>query len=73
MFFIFFSWVIIKRHYQENEMVFLFIASQLMNIKTSFYFMDFLYLSIKKQQKQRDSRYPSPLKCFFCAKRVCAG
>jgi len=51
LFFIFFSWVIINRHYQENEMVFLFIASQLMNIKTAFYFMDFLYFSIKKTAK----------------------
>lgn len=36
-------------------MVFLFITSQLMNIKTAFYFMVFLYLPAKKQQKQRDS------------------
>jgi len=49
--FIFFSWVIIKQHYQENEIVFLFIASQLMNIKTMFYFIDFLYLCVKKTVK----------------------
>ncbi len=32
-------------------MLFLFIASQLMNIKTAFYFMIFLYLPIKKIAK----------------------
>lgn len=32
-------------------MVFLFIASQLMNIKTMFYFMVFLYSGIKKTAK----------------------
>ena len=32
-------------------MVFLFIVSQLMNIKTAFYIMDFLYFSIKKTAK----------------------
>ncbi|AWF38436.1 hypothetical protein CSC17_3020 [Klebsiella oxytoca] len=51
MLFILFSWVIIDRHYQENEMVFLFITSQLMNIKTAFYFMGFLYLPAKKTAK----------------------
>jgi len=49
--FILFSWVIINRHYQENEMAFLFITSQLMNIKTVFYFMAFLYLPAKKTAK----------------------
>jgi len=49
--FILFSWVIINRHYQENEMAFLFITSQLMNIKTVFYFMVFLYLPAKKTAK----------------------
>jgi hypothetical protein len=47
----FFLLVIINRHYQENEMAFLFITSQLMNIKTVFYFMGFLYLPAKKTAK----------------------
>lgn len=32
-------------------MLFLFIVSQLMNIKTTFYFMRFLYLPVKKIAK----------------------
>lgn len=36
-------------------MGFLFITSQLMNIKTVFYFMAFFIYPPKKQQKQRDS------------------
>lgn len=32
-------------------MLFLFIASQLMNIKTVFYFVVFLYLGVKKTVK----------------------
>ena len=44
-------------------MVFLFIASQLMNIKLRFIlWVFFIYPS--KQQKQRDSRYPSPEMLF---------
>jgi hypothetical protein len=49
--FIFVSWVIIEQHYHNNEMVFLFIASQLTNIETVFYFITLLYSGVKKTGK----------------------
>ncbi|QEU43589.1 hypothetical protein F3X94_20740 [Raoultella planticola] len=49
--FIFVSWVIIEQHYRNNEMVFLFPASQLTNIETAFYFITLLYSGVKKTGK----------------------
>ncbi|ATM07935.1 hypothetical protein CRT62_26595 [Raoultella planticola] len=49
--FIFVSWVIIEQHYHNNEMVFLFVASQLTNIETVFYFITLLYSGVKKTGK----------------------
>ncbi|PJR62773.1 hypothetical protein CWM52_13510 [Raoultella sp. T31] len=49
--FIFVSWVIIEQHYHNNEMAFLFYASQLINIETMFYFIALLYSGVKKTGK----------------------
>ncbi|PIM84442.1 hypothetical protein CT151_13125 [Raoultella planticola] len=49
--FIFVSWVIIEQHYHNNEMVFLFVVSQLTNIETVFYFITLLYSGVKKTGK----------------------
>lgn len=49
-------------------MVFLFITSQLMNIKTAFYFMGFLYLPAKKNSKSRGIAWPLPHKNDFFAR-----